>query len=309
MNIEQSMNSVFEETWWIETVTGAPPRQIVIEEDEKAIACWNIYAKGKKILMPPLTQTCGPCIYIDDNMSINEQSEHIKRAIYALLEKAAFYSEITIALDPKLDYFLPFFWKGFRIIPSISYRITELNDLEKVFANFTKNIRRDIKRAEKLLHIVDDLDINEFHHLMEQTFAEQKRKYPYSRQLLENIIRNATKHGAGKVMYAVDDENNIHAAAFFLHDARTCYYLIAGKNSAYKNSNAPTFLIWEGIKYAATVSRQFDFEGSMIEGIENFFRRFGGTPIVYYRVEKGSVVNAAKAALKPYIKRLLHYKV
>lgn len=33
-------------------------------------------------------------------------------------------------------------------------------------------------------------------------------------------------------------------------------------------------IYWEGIKFAAKVSKHFDFEGSMIENIERFCRSF-----------------------------------
>jgi len=68
-------------------------------------------------------------------------------------------------------------------------------------------------------------------------------------------------------------------------------------------------LIHESIKFASTVSRAFDFEGSMIEGIETFFRRFGCEPAVYYEISKKSFLGEVKDLLKPRIKRLIGYKM
>jgi hypothetical protein len=48
-----------------------------------------------------------------------------------------------------------------------------------------------------------------------------------------------------------------------------------------------SLLLWEAIKHARTVTRTFDFEGSMIEPIERFFRAFGGTLTSYLHVSGG----------------------
>ena len=45
-------------------------------------------------------------------------------------------------------------------------------------------------------------------------------------------------------------------------------------------------LIWNAIKFASNNSNIFDFEGSMIRPIENFFRAFGGIQAPYLLVEK-----------------------
>ena len=46
----------------------------------------------------------------------------------------------------------------------------------------------------------------------------------------------------------------------------------------------------------------------MIEGIENFFRRFGADRVLYYQIEKKGFIGELKNLLKPRIKKLLGYK-
>ena len=47
-----------------------------------------------------------------------------------------------------------------------------------------------------------------------------------------------------------------------------------------------SLLMWEAIKYASTVTTKFDFEGSMIEPIENFFKGFGAVQQQYTNISK-----------------------
>ena len=55
-----------------------------------------------------------------------------------------------------------------------------------------------------------------------------------------------------------------------------------------RKSRAKSLIVWESIKFAAQHSQVFDFEGSIIEGIENFDQQFGGRCTPYYSVRKAS---------------------
>lgn len=302
-------NSIFEESWWLDTVAPGRWKEIVIEKDGKIAARWAFYSYKNRIVMPDLTQTCSPWFLLDTKKSERENSEYIKQMINELLEKVNSYKSISIMLDSSISYFLPFYWNGFRISPMITYQITGLNDLDAVYSSFSKNIRRDIKSAEKKLHISYEFSGEILYSIMEKTFAEQKRKYPIDRNVIDKIIQNSREHNAGQMISATDADGNVHASAFFLYDRRRCYYLIGGKDPFYKNSNGLTLVIWEGIKFASTVSEIFDFEGSMIEGIENYFRRFAGKPVVYYHLTRQNVFFDIADIMKPHIKKLIGYKI
>src|SRR5262245_26720571 len=49
-----------------------------------------------------------------------------------------------------------------------------------------------------------------------------------------------------------------------------------------------SLLIWEAIQFSAKVTKRFDFEGSMVESIERFFRAFGARQVPYFSVKKVS---------------------
>ena len=44
--------------------------------------------------------------------------------------------------------------------------------------------------------------------------------------------------------------------------------------------------MWHAIRFAASVSSRFDFEGSMLEPIERFFRSFGAQQLPYFKVTR-----------------------
>ena len=64
------------------------------------------------------------------------------------------------------------------------------------------------------------------------------------------------------------------------------YYIAGGYNNFDKKGEAMSFLLWRGILLAKEKNLTFDFEGSMVPGIAEFFRSFGSEASRYYQVEK-----------------------
>jgi hypothetical protein len=72
----------------------------------------------------------------------------------------------------------------------------------------------------------------------------------------------------------------------FVWDSQSCYYLFGAALPAHKNSGAMSLLMWEGIQLAAAKGLSFNFEGSMVESVERFFRSFGARQQPYLSVER-----------------------
>lgn len=303
------VNNLFEQPWWLDIVAPDAWKDIVIEEKGEVIGRLPYCYKGKTIGLPPLTQTCGIWIKRQQMKPGNENLSYIKKIIDQLFEQLCDFKNVIIALDTSAEYFLPFLWKGFSVYPRISYRIENLEDMNAVYANFSKTVKKNIKSAEKKVTISTDSDIDVLLKIMDKTFAAQGRKYPVEAEIVSKIVKECDRRGNGKMFTARDGEGNVHACSYFVYDKHVFYYLIAGSDSEFRSSGAQTLILWEAIQYASKVSRVFDFEGSMVEGIETFFRRFGGKPVVYYEIRKESVVKEIMHIMKPRVKRFLGYKI
>ena len=59
---------------------------------------------------------------------------------------------------------------------------------------------------------------------------------------------------------------------------------MGGGDPEFRNSGATSLLMWNAIQFASTVSQIFDFEGSMIESVERFFRGFGAVQTPYFSI-------------------------
>jgi lipid II:glycine glycyltransferase (peptidoglycan interpeptide bridge formation enzyme) len=181
---------------------------------------------------------------------------------------------------------LPFYWSGYQQTTRYTYVIENLADLELVFSNFDHSKRKNINRAEKIVNIYDNLKPEEFYDNHKFTLNKQGKNISYTFELFRNIHTNVKKQDAGKIWCAKDNEENIHAAIFVVYDSKSAYYLISTIDPDYRNSGAASLLLKHAITYVSQFTKKFDFEGSMIQGVENSFRKFGAVQNQYFRITK-----------------------
>ena len=305
------VNSIFEQPWWLEAVAPGQWDVATIENDGKTIARLP-YVKsthfGCKLLgMPDYTQTLG--YWIEDTGAKNARKHARKKdLVIELIEQLPKGYSVDLALDHSCDYLFPFKWKNFRMELLYSYRLEDIHNTDVIWDGLADNIRREIKKAQKILSIEEDHPIEDLITLQNKTFSRQGRPERDDGETLKRLDAVLREKQARKLLCAVDNEARIHAASYFVFDDKCCYYLVGGGDPELRTSGASSLLMWEGIKFASTVSRSFDFEGSMIEPIERFFRAFGGVPTPYWRVSKLNTMLSFADFMKPKIKKMIGWK-
>ena len=91
---------------------------------------------------------------------------------------------------------------------------------------------------------------------------------------------------ARKILIAEDPNGRHHAGVYLVWDANSAYYLMGGSDPELRSSGATSLCMWEALRFAATVTQRFDFEGSMIEPIERYFRAFGARQVPYLALSR-----------------------
>lgn len=310
-NSVEQVNSIFEQPWWLDAVAPGQWEEVTVEKDGKVVARLP-YVKtrqlGFSVLgMPDYTQTLG--YWIDDTGAKNARKyAREKELLTALIEQLPSKVNINLALDHRCDYLFPFAWKGCRLEVAYSYKLEDLHDIDALWNGLADNIRREIRKAEKILTVEDNHSIDDLILLQNKTFHRQGRPDRDDGEVLRRLDCTLQEKNARKLLCAVDQNGRIHAASYFVFDQKCCFYLVGGGDPELRMSGASSLLMWEGIKLASAVSTSFDFEGSMIEPIERFFRAFGGVPQPYWRVVRlNGLLNLADY-LKPKLKKLLGWK-
>ena len=117
-------------------------------------------------------------------------------------------------------------------------------------------------------------------------YSRKNIKVPHSEEIFLKIDLACEAKKLRKIFIAVDQEGRHHAGVYLVWDNESAYYLMGGSDPDLRNSGATSLCIWEAIKFASTVSKEFNFGGSMMEPVESFFRAFGGKQKLIFNISK-----------------------
>ena len=283
---------LFSQSWWMDAVCGEDNWEILILLKEGRIMATMPYylqeSNGRrKSTKAPLTQTNGiwfnyPSDKIQtrldyEEMVINETIDYIETLDICKYEQQYTYS---------LNSWLPFYWRGFHDIARYTYVIEDTKDMEAVWNNFTSNVRKNIRKAKRLVKVRTDISTEEFYRVNVLSFQRQEIEIPYTFELFRNLVEAGKTNQAVRWMAAVDGDERIHAVICLFEDRDTVYLIFGGADPELRNSQAYSLLVYESIVYASEKGKKFDFEGSVKKNIEHSFREYGGIPRMYLRIVK-----------------------
>lgn len=290
-NTEPSI-PIFSQAWWLDAVVSGGRWDVVLVEENNSILAAMPYVTYKRygfifLNQPPLTQTLGPWIKTN-NLKASATLSQEKKILKDLIKGLPNFDYYAQNWSWKITNWLPFYWANFKQTTRYTYILDNLSDDKLLWQNLSGNIRTDIRKAKDKFNIRvrDDLPLDSFLRLNDMTFERQGLRTPYSENFVKLLDSACLKNNARKIFIAQDDQGKLHAGVYIVYDRNTCYYLMGGGNPTLRNSGATSLCLWEAIRFAATVSQSFDFEGSMMEHLERFFRSFGGKQTPYFAIHK-----------------------
>ena len=300
---------IFCRSWWLEAVCPGQCEILVVRRGPRILAGMPMHRSRKwgvdAIYMPPLTQTLGVLLPPPTSEKYEKNLSAEMDILRVLVKAIPKVSVFNVSYHYNFTNWLPFYWAGFRQTTNYSYALEDLSDLEKVFAGFSHSKRKNIKKAESLVKVKEDLPPADFYANHVLTLGKQGGRITYSSSLFHRLHAATEQRNASKIWYAVDKDSHMHAAIFVAFDAKSAYFLISSIDPDYRNSGAATLLVKRAIEYLAPHTRRFDFEGSMIEGVENSFRRFGARQVPYFAITRS---NAAMAQLIAWREVLVKFR-
>ncbi len=283
---------IFSKDWWLDSV--CPDNKywdvILIEKGGQIVASMP-YIIGKKrsfktIEMPQLTQKLGPYIKYPDNQKYDAKLSYEKEIMTELINQLPDVAYFKQNFNYSITNWLPFYWKGFSQTTYYTYVIENTKDLQIIETNFSHAKRKNLNKCRNLLKIVFDIDAKSFYENHKMTLQKQGQKISYSFDLFNKIYNSAYNNNSAKTIAAFDKNGNLNSALFIIWDKVSVYNLISTIDPDYRNNGSATLLVLEAIKIANKKGLKFDFEGSMLEGVENSFRQFGTVQKPYFQISK-----------------------
>jgi Acetyltransferase (GNAT) domain len=272
--------TIFHNSWWLEA-TG---------HDFQVLGCWNRDGQlqggiplprkkraGLSLYHPPaLTPYLGPVFDVSGCGSVRDELYLMRSQGEALAKRIAgfdSFSQIAGTAAPDLQGFL---WAGFHVEVGYTFRFDAGTTSDQAWHEAARTHRQKLKpeRAEAIVVDTTD-DVSVLIELNRSTFSRQDRSVPYSEDMVRSLFQAAFQRESCKLYVARDLDARPLSSLLVVNDARASYQIVSGIDWNEGNSSAGHMTTWRAIQDALQAGRAFDFEGSRIRGVEQYYRRWG----------------------------------
>jgi GNAT acetyltransferase-like protein len=294
------MRSIFHEPWWLDAVAPDHWREVHVIENGRTAARMPFVERrmlgARMLLAPPLSSRLGPLVDLPPGR-YETQLRRADHLVNELIDNLPAADLVRQTLHPDTISWLPFYRRGFRVEPQLSYVIERLSDLDTVWNGISGSTRRVIKNAGKRLEVVHDDTADRLKQMVRTTFQRQVLDVPYDVDILDRVVQSCKERGRASVVSAIDQSGTLHASLLCVWDDQRAWYMGGGGDPRLRSSGGGSLLMWELIKESANHVDRFDFEGSMLPAVERYFRNFGGRQETCFTVTRASRRIAAIWAL------------
>lgn len=279
--------------WWLDAVSGPDSWEVALAVNTNhEIEGVLPYLKARRFGlswsgMPMLTPYLGPFLAYPSGLKPAKKVAFEKRVMKALIDQIPRFFYFRQNWYPDQQNWLPFYWQGFRQTTFYTYRFPDIQVPDRLFQRFRSSTRNHIRVARQAYSIEAEGALATFFELNRGTFKARQMAMPYELDFLERIDAPLREKNWRKLYLAYSEERKaIEAGIYIVRDHDTAYLLASGRK-AESDSGAVPLLIWHALNQLSREGvRRFDFEGSVIPGIEQFFRSFGGELTPYFQVSK-----------------------
>lgn len=283
---------LFSQAWWLDAVAGPGNWSVVLALKNEEIVGALPYVRskywGKNLLVQPqLTQTLGPWVRPSNAKYANALAAE-KDILGTLADGLPSFDMYRQNWNCARQNWLPFYWRGYQQTTRYTYVLPDISDSEQLWSELQRDIRGNIRKAENRfgVRIRISKDIHDLIPVLRKTFERQGKSLPYSETFLCKLDQAAGAENKRAIILGEDAEGRLHAGTYIVWEGDTAYQLLNGYDPDLRSSGAGALCVWSAIQEASKHVNRYDFEGSMLEPVERFFRAFGAIQVPYFRVER-----------------------
>ena len=281
---------VFLQPWWLDLVCPGWNAAVALKGEEIA-GIWPFLAENKAgvsiIRTPMLTPYLGPHIFFPSDLKESRIDSFEHETIADLLSQMPDAKVWHLAMPPGLRQVGLFRHHKLKTDVQQTFLADLTQSEAALFANIKESARRNIKQAEKEIIITADPgSIEQLYAFQQNTLSAKGRQLTYTLSDLKKLSDACIARNAGTIWVARTGPVT-EAIVWQVWDDQRSYYLMGGQNPEANGYKAMSLLLWHSIKESKKKGQQiFDFEGSMDQGVERFFRNFGARRELYVTLHK-----------------------
>ncbi len=289
-NQHPSLFSVFTTPEWLDIYSEQLTLFGIYNESEIIIGTFFLYQEKRKgiayLTNPPYTPHIG-LNYLNPAEKRHQQYSITKKILEVLAQfiDSNCKTFAYLSLAPEIIDSQPFTWRQFNVVPNYTYQMDLLLSEAELLEAMSPKKRNAYKKAIKdgiQTKQIDDLTILKT--LITNTFERKQKNIDL--QLIDAILFQFANTNNSFCFCAYENETPV-AAAFCIYFNQKCYYLLSGYNSNNKHNGAGIMAVYAAMLHAKKLGLSiFDFEGSMLPEVEDYFREFGGQITAYHTINK-----------------------
>ena len=301
---------IYNKPFWLDAVCDGRENWDVflVETGGEITAALPYFTKSRLglryITMPKLTSHNDIWIRTTENETAGDRISR-ENSIYSLLVdqiEASGSSLYQQCFPPGVKNWQAFDLMGYKQETLYTFSIGCPQNMEEAERNFSKSTRQNVKKACREATVCEFDDVALFYDLNCRVFTRNQLENPISRSLIERVYTVCKANDAVKMLCAKDMDGKVCAALFMVYDSNCVHSLLCGSLPDKRCFNFLSALDYEGIRFACDTGRNYDFEGSMMEGVANYNRAFGAEMRPYYLIRK-------IFKNRPIISQYLRYKL
>lgn len=281
---------LFMQPWWLDAVCNEWDAAIA-KKGEHITGIWAYPVEKKMgvalLRTPILTPYLGPHVFFPDDIKDSNKDSFEHETVAELMKQLPTAKVWHLAIKPGIKQVGLF--KKYNLRPQVQQTfLLELTDDEAtLLSNMKEATRRNVRLAEKEVTVSESAEyLKDLYKFQKNTLSKKGKPLPYSLDDLRHVMNACQKHNAA-TLWVARSEKKIQAIVWQVWDENCSYYLMGGQNPETNSYKAMTLLLWHTIKEAKKHGHTtFDLEGSMDEGVERFFRNFGGNRALYVVLHK-----------------------
>jgi len=178
---------------------------------------------------------------------------------------------------------------GFEIEEVVFQYLDLSKEYETLSAEYSTNAKRQIKKAVKNeLKVTEIVGLEVFMPLFKETVGDKLNFMPDNYKRLKTLMEVGLGNKSGKLLSVQKDDVVVAMGYFFIQDNRITYLKGASIQEG-RDTGAMYFLMDAVIKEYAATKRIFDFGGSKVTSVAEFYKKLGGKDQTYLSFSKNDL--------------------
>ncbi|SNR45809.1 hypothetical protein SAMN06265371_103210 [Lutibacter agarilyticus] len=266
--VQSAINSrIYAYSWYLDSVADNWDALILNDYEAVMPLPWRQKYFIKYIYPPAWTQQLGVF------SAIKTSEDLVLKFIKAIPRK---FKKVTIQFNSENKF------QHKNLTERVNYILSLNKPYEEIYKGFNKNRKRVLKKTLKLNSIVDEeISSEEFLDF----YLNTQKNYQLGQDQI-TIIKNLLNSNNERVcIWGIRESKKLIAGLVWLKEINRITYLLPIATIKAKEKGLPTLLISTLIGQYQNKDLVLDFEGSMIEGVAEFYKSFGRTKEKYIVVK------------------------